>query len=878
MMQSVIRRLLVVSLIPLIFACGGEDITDFTEVVDVRLGSLEVVSGGTLMLDDDVVEEFDPDAFGSYTIDLDDDLGATSVDLRVGLDDQNENDVRVEVVEVGKGSDDQDVTASILPGDVFPVRVEEGANLIFIRVSSRNNAARAEYTLQINRISTSALMQDILIGGVRGSLDNSSAVDYSEEFSADVRNYDVFIDSRRCGVEIIPEPEGRFSEIRVNDELVEWQEGVFVPLPEDIIEGESLVSVVVPVVIELTSEDGSESKTYTFNLQKNGESPSDIESDPFLRSLELSPGRATTSFECSASINSPTLNHRVNVADVGSLSLLAEIYASREGVTMTIGDGAINASNNNSIVMLSDTEESFEPGVAYSGVLFDGLEVGTHLFVVAVVSADGDSSYQYNILITVAETNEVYVTNSDELQSALRSAEPNAEIVVASGTYEGVVSAVGSSSGSGHESAHFYSAASGEVDQKIIVRAESDDVILVGADITEHSVLRIEGNYWEIEGIEFSGAQTGIVLDGADSVILKSLSVSNVGERGIVMQNATSNSQVEGGFIDRTGMRDDIEDVPGEGVVIGEGLGEATNNAVRRVEFGRNIANEHITLMVESSDSSIQFNTFESDNTLVLPVENRSLLSVFGGDAEVSYNHFKFDAITGGSDDIAQLINVSTVADEAVEAFQNIFDLDNQSIVVLNNSGSGSVSLVDNRRVDSGVLETNGEIEEGQTPVFQIQSVEDSTLCLARRDVFDSEGESYEDFVIAGVCADDVSQQWILAHMEHGYVQLVQNTDGLNEKMLPKVVQGVSSISFASLTVCDLSDGFISRSCDDSSSVLQWAVETNGDQVSFLNRADSSRYIVEQSEALGDHNLDSPPIRVVPRTSGFESEFTLIRQ
>ncbi len=877
MMQSAIRRLLVVSLIPLIFACGGEDITDFTEVVDVRLGSLEVVSGGTLMLGDNTVEEFDPDVFGAYSIDLDDDLNETTVSLRVTLADQQEAELSLEVVEVGKGTEGRNTTSSISSGDTFSVSVEEGINLVFIRVSSQSNAARAEYSIQINRISTSALMQDIVIGGVRGSLDNSSAVDYSEEFTSEVRTYDVSIDSRRCGVEVIPEPEGRFSEIRVNDELVEWQEGVFVPLPEDIIEGESLVSAVVPVVVELTSEDGSETATYTFNLQKNGESASDIESDPFLRSLALAPGRATTLFQCSSGSSSTTLNHRVDASDIESLSLLAEIYDSREGVTMTIGDGAINATNN-SVVMLSDTEESFEPGVPYSGTLFDGLEIGTHLFVVVVVSADGDSNYQYNIFITVSETNEVYVTSSEELQGALLNAQANDEIVIASGTYEGVAS----SPESGHESAHFYSAANGTVGQKIIVRAEGGEVILTGSDITENSVLRLEGNYWEVEGIEFSNAQTGVVLDGADSVILKSVSVNNVGERGIVMQNGTVNSQVEGGAIDRTGIRDDIEDVSGEGVVIGEGVGSAENNAVRRVVFGRNIANEHIALTAQSENTVVQFNTFDSDNTLVRPFENRSLISVSGDGAEISYNHFVFDVITGGIDNFTQLVDVDTAADSVVEAFQNIFDLENQSVVVLNNRGLGSVSLVDNRRIDAGILETNGEILEGQTPVFQIQSgVDDASLCFARRDVSGADGELYENLVIVDECADDVSQQWILAHIEDGYVQLVQNTVDLNEKIFPQIPQDVNdigSINFAALTVCDLSDGDEPDLCDDGASVLQWLVETEGSSVSFVNRADPSRYIIEQVEDQGDHELESPPIRVAAPVSGFRREFTLIRQ
>ncbi|MFL0802041.1 MAG: cadherin-like beta sandwich domain-containing protein [Agarilytica sp.] len=858
MMQSAIRRLLVVSLISLVFACGGEDITDFTEVVDVRLGSLEVVSGGTLMLGDNVVEEFDPDVFGAYSIDLDD-AGATEVSLRVALDDENTGDVVIDVVQVAKGEDDADLVERISSGDTFPVGVSEGANLVFIRVSSRSNAARAEYSLQINRISSSAALQDILIDNVRGSLEDFIFLGDSERFSPDILNYEVLIvDGDRCGVEIQPEPESRFAEVRVNGELTEWRESVFIPLPEDV-SGES---VVVPVLVEVTPEDGGTATTYTFNIRKNGESESDIQSDAFLRSLVISPGRQTLPFKCS----SQAMIQRVDASGVGSLSLTAEIYDSRVGAELTLG---VDDPDQVGIQIDPDTAVTLVSGEAYSGELFDELDVGSHGFLLRVDSVDGTTSFVYQVALTVSETNEIYVTSAEALQTALLSAEPNDEIVIASGIYEGIVGAE-----SGHASAHFFGDADGDEDQKIIVRAESEGVILRGSNTAEHAVLRLSGSYWEVDGLAFTNAQTGIVLDDAENVILKSVSVNNVGERGIVFQNGTSDSQIESGFIDRTGTQEDA--VSGEAVVIGEGVGTSTNNGVRRVVFGRNIANEHISLTALADDTAIQFNIFESDNTLLQPFVNRSLISVAGGSVEISYNHFEFDEIATGTHDIAQLINVNTAIGSTADIFQNIFDLDDSAVVSVANNGQGSVLLADNRRIDAGAVDTSGVTSAADSAVFQIQSVLDSNLCLAKRDVNHTESDPLESLVIMEACADDIAQQWILSHVEEGYVQLVQNTVDLNEKMVPKAFSG---FGFSFLTVCELVEESETGSCKDSSSALQWSIDTDGGYVSFVSRADPNRNILEAAEDLEDDDeLAFPPMRIEPFSDSFENKFRLIRQ
>lgn len=872
MMQYMIQRCLLISLTVLLFACSGGDdeITDFVVAPDLRLSSIDILSGGTLYFRGNIVEEFDPEVAGPYSVELDD--AATSISLIVSLG-ENEN-VRLELIEVSNDDDVRDTVTAVIDGESISVEIEEGINLVYLRVSSRSNAAVLDYSFRIERESSSAVLRDLLIDG-----DSALSVttvnpptDDAEPLSEFLPGtYDVSINSNKCGFFFIVDTESRFTEVRINSELTDWREQVFIPL-------QSLETKTID--IELTPQNQGASLTYTFNLSKElVDTAEEIAADTRLSSIEFSGGRDVRPYICENGSNT-LVSYRLNESAL--LSLTVSMTAGRDDAVLTLG---IDDEESDVLDIDEDSAVVLTSGIEYAGSLFDGLEAGSNEFLLRVDSADGENSSLYAISVAVAEKNEVFVSTSAELQAALQSAASNTEIVVASGDYVGLASV----SASGHDNAHFYARADidGTADEPIIVRAESGEVVLTGGAESGSSVLLIEGDYWQIEGIKISGARNGVVVDGANGVILKNIDVDSVSERGIVFQNGTTNSHILGGSIDRTGLnpRDGLGESYGEGIVIGIGDGDSQNNSVREVVFGRNISNEHIELKANSSDTSVQFNIFESDNTLRRSFENRALISV-GGSAEISYNEFEFDSISGGTDDIEQIINVSTTGDVSVAIFQNYFDLDNQAITAVNNDGdgdgTGTVTVADNQRRDSGTITVSGVVSASEIPVYQIQSILGSGQCLSVESIVANtktvdnivvNSETVDNIVVAVDCdAGLLNQQWVFVHTEQGYVHLAQNTNERNIKMYVIEVLGVAVVAVREDLALEDDVTF-----QNSSYNLQWQLEFIGGNVLFSNRAGPAVYIVENLESLGDTIDISPlPVRAGSRSESVTSEFKLI--
>ncbi len=850
MMQYTIQRCLLISLAVLLFACSGDDeITDFVDAPDLRLSSIEILSGGTLYFGGNVVEEFDPEVAGPYSVALDE--ASTSITLSVSLG-ENEN-VRLELIEVSNDEDVSDRVTAINADESIAVEIEEGINFVFLRVSSLSNAAVLGYSLRIERESSSAELQDVVIGNVKAtSLDLDA---FSPEFSPETFEYTIPLDSSTCGVRFIPLPESRFANITFQGESRDWTESVFLPLEA----GES-ESIAVSVV----SQTGGAPLTYTFNFSREEESAEDAESDTRLSALTFSGGRDTTAFNCTAGVG-PTIAASYRLSTSAELGLTASMYSGRDGSVITLG---VDDAQNDATVIDEDTAVVLTSGTEYTGSLFDALDAGSNEFLLRVDSADGENSSLYAISVVVAETKEVYVSTASELQAALQSATRNTEIVVASGEYEGTASV----SESGHDNAHFYARADidGTADEPIIVRAESGEVVLTGGTESGSSVLLIEGDYWQIEGIKISGARNGVVVDGANGITLENIDVDSVSERGIVFQNETTNSHILGGSIDRTGLnpRDGLGESYGEGIVIGIGDGDSQNNSVREVVFGRNISNEHIELKDKSIDTSIQFNIFESDNTLLRSFENRSLISA-GGSAEISYNEFEFDSISGGADDIEQIINVSTDNGVSVAIFQNYFDLDDQVITAINNDGAGTVTVADNQRRDSGTITVSGFVLASEIPVYQIQSTKiDAQLCLSMPD----EEETGNNIMIMASCDSSlVAQQWVFLHVEEGYVHLAQNTAERDIKGSYFHPQNSDTDFLVSLT--DLEDD---TEFQNLSYNLHWRIRFEEANVVFSSRVRPTGLVIEIPSDPSDEADELPSVYVGSNSEDASSEFRLI--
>ncbi len=843
-------------LLSLLAACGGEDITDFIDVSDLRLSQLEVVSGGSLLLNEEAVEEFDPSNIGPYRIDLDDE-NSESIQLAVDTELSSSN-ARIQLIEVQKADDDRNRVSSITPGESFNVALDQGANQIFVRVSSTSTAARLDYVININRISSSAALQNIEINNVLGSTGGNSNASYTPAFDSDVFEYDVVVGKNECGTEVAVQTESRFATVAINGEEVPWLDEQFIPLQAGEVE---------VVTVDVTAEDGSDTQTYIFRISKTAETVDERAADARLFSIALDGARETSEFRCSNSIVSFTFNQE----DTAGLSLLPTFFDDQNGATLKIGE---QDEDSLTLLMDEDTVETIVAGEAYTGGLLANLEEGSNLRLLEVVPANGNEGDKrtYQVVIVLSDTREIYVETAAELQTALLSAAANDEIILAEGDYLGVTA------GSGNADAHFFSAQSGTAEAPIIVRAESGDVNLLGGDLAANTVFLLQGDYWEIENINFSYAQNGIVFDGASQVSLNRFEITEVGERGISVQNGAGDLAFDEGLINQTGLSpidrtgDGIDEVYGEAVVVGDGVNASQNISISRVNFGRDIANESVDVKALADSVQISSSYFAFDNTLIRPVTgDRSLVLLGGGDTSLRYNEFDFTLIGTGSDELTQLVKSETAeGDTTIELEQNQLDLADQVIPFVNNAGSSDLTLIANERLDAGTISNVGSTNVADIPFYQIQSIIDPSQCITAIEL----GEDDRPSVELQLCDTVGEQLWAFLVTDSGFVQMVQTQTSIFSSAEP--VFGLPGVPGTDVFYPFYIDN------DESSArtgyLLQWFILREGDNAVFSNRVSSAAFLAEvkdvedvASELVGD---------IVGADAGDDVElnFTLVRQ
>ncbi len=827
-----------------IIGCGGDDkVRDFVEVPDVTLSSLAVTEGGQLYRLSEAVSDFDKTDTGPYTVTLTDDT-VTSITLQASLSDPENNTLSYVIVARTEQMEDEIIPAS--SGEAVSLTIRNGVNLIYARVTNNENEAIANYVIHVYRTSDSARLINIIVEDlaiVENDDENRRVTSLPPNltFDKEVTSYSLEVNENLCNVSLIAPPENRQARVTVDGNVVQLFEVSYFNLDP---------GVTVTVPINVLSENGASEVTYTVDLTRRQPTAEDLERDARLRTFDIEGGRPAIPFLCDVLNFSHLFPNNVT-----STSITPTLSA--PGSTMTIGnavrneDGLLQLEEGSTDLYASENDVALVPGETYAGSLLSDLQVGDNYFVIRVTAANETSieTYLFNAIRT--NTNGVYVSTAEELQQALMSAQPNDEIILAPGDYEGVAGV----EQSGHAQAHFYSAASGTAateeasGQPIVLRGESSQVRLVGSDQDANSVLLLEGSNWVVENISFAEAQNGLVLNGASNILLRSIGVLDVGERGIVMQNGSSNNVVRGAAIDRTGrspqVRDGISEIYGEAIVVGGGETPDENNAFRYVSFGRSVLTEAIDLKANAVSTSVQFNSFFADNTLDMRVGERSLVNVDGsGDILINFNEFAYDDQSSGEDDISSVIKVGATETASLEIYQNNFDLDDQTIPLVSVAGLAQVNVADNVRKDGGQVSYVGNVNQSfATPSYQIQSIVDESKCLAEKTLTITQGEETveNDTVLMTDCADDAAQLWQIVHDANGFIMIVRS--GSPEmKLSPGLELGPTTGRSVAYVRTDgteppadvLNDAFF----------LRWFMLFEGDLVQFINRS-TSRYLTE---------------------------------
>lgn len=802
--QSFFFRLIVLAQAILLAACTGDDAKDlpvFNDFYDLRLASLEVIEGGTLYWDGEQVEEFDNTRLTGYSVALDDQF-LSQITLRAT---RNDSSTQITVIERRKGNDGSDrVTPLTDDNNELNVAINEGPNVVLVRVNGPDGRTFNDYIITVDRVSTTASLASVSV--VAAGQDTNTAVTFTPAiFDADILNYTASVVSSACGVNInaVGSQSGTITKINgvgrsraaasfinfsAENEIKQW----LCPGDETLLEtssqeeelalqcpgnssNPSLQQIInrVPVEIEVISEDGGDSKLYQVIFEREPEQ-TERDSEVFLGDISIPEGRAANNFKCNTDQMFFTVNNNTVASGI-------KVFSGNSEMNLVIGKAPLNTSGTptrdqaTGIWLATAPIETLVSGDIFTESTLTNLNEGNNYLVINVLSSNSENLGGYLINIFRDTKNTLQVSTAEQLQSALVDALPNDEIVITAGVYTAEINE------DSNEAAHFYSVASGTEDQPIFLRGEGT-VRLTGNNLSENAVMHLRGSHWQIRNIEFTGAQNGLVLSGANETELSNLRFENLGERALIVDNDSSNNLIRDSYFDKTGIqpqaRDGIDKVYGEAIVVGSG----ESNSIQNNVFARNIANEAITIESAASHTAVQFNQFLTDNTLPRVFPERMVIQTQGAATEISYNTFSHNHISFGTDEISQIIATNTTLfDEfATEVYQNIFDLDGQPFDLVGGLGGGEVRVSDNIRKDSVEVSYAGTVDPTfTTPKVQIQSNLDPTKCFANRLVA-GEGEEITEasnYVILETCADDDAQHWQLIHDDGTYVFLQSATN-----------------------------------------------------------------------------------------------------
>ena len=175
-------------------------------------------------------------------------------------------------------------------------------------------------------------------------------------------------------------------------------------------------------------------------------------------------------------------------------------------------------------------------------------------------------------------TNEIRCSTAEEIQNAMKTAQPGDSIVIEPGTY------IGSTSNSGNSRAHFYGYNNGTAENPIYLTAASLDTkpVLKGASIGDKYLLYITGDHWYVKGLVLREAKKGIMLDNSNYTQIFNTEIDTIGEEGIHIRDGSSYNLISNCTITETGLY--TADF-GEGVYFGSDVGkwgDFTKNTIFR--------------------------------------------------------------------------------------------------------------------------------------------------------------------------------------------------------------------------------------------------------------------------------------------------------
>ena len=867
--------------------CGGSSGTD-TSCLGVSLSDLTLTD--LTVSESSLDQTFSSSVLNGYTVDVGNDVDSisfTAVLNETAL--ANNATITATLIEASDVDTETPASLTVTSGTAFSFDLAEGNNFITITVESNNGCQFNSYEVLVHRENSVAQLDGIAIAINDGDVATEDGEDFSaDDFDPTVYTYDLITEYDTCRFGLAPHVIESESGITINGEEIENLEYTYYNLP---------LTGSTQIVFNVTSEVGENSQDYTFNVVRSS-TDDEVAADATLQDMQFSTGTLDSDYSCTDA----GYNLRLDRQDTSTELLLTPSAAE---ATMTITH----------IVGINDTPDFDDDTIITAGepfVLASGTDPERFSYNITVTSADGEEETVYALNITRSETNWKYVTTVAELQEAMRSPANLDEIIIDTSDDDSdeIYFGVASVDTSGHDEAHFYAGELPEDFEKVVVRGDGGDVTLSGDDTDANTVLLIEGDNWEVRGLTLTGARNGVVLNGANNTYLSGISIEDVGERGLYMYNGSSNNVISNSSIFNTGMSLSGETVEsqGEAIVVGEEVDDTTdfqfsdNNYISNMVFGTDILAETVDVNNGATNTKINHSLFVTAGIDPLLSEQSSIVSISGEGTDYSYNMILhtneelIDAglsISGGAGDVRIFDNLYSLDDTDDETTDDVttsaITVEDDSSVGVNSNLLFFVDDDDDDEYDPATI--TGTVTEIESPVYQIQSTVDPSLCLVQKDDVSFDYGSYAledeadisdiDIMVMEACADNTpSQQWTFAYDLDVSISLTLGV--INYDRYVTITNVSSDLPLVPLSSAFATTLTFAGESSTTSTLNRWVIsKLEGESVSLIPFANSSYALSESvgNTRVGKHFVDGDNGLYLATYTGADAQaFRLIEQ
>lgn len=796
-------------------ACGGDATLNNTATVekDLRLSSIDTNLGSLSPV-------FSAENLGPYELDLP--AGTTSVEIVLGSPAAT-GGVRMELIHsyADRDRDPQTELISVNANSTVTRDLEDGDNLIIVRVIDTDSDQFLDYRLVLDVVGSIAILRDPLLP-FNPNFDYVTPADFVEEAASTPAEYIATVPFELCTLSVVPQATLNDAVLRLNGATVAQSSANFIDLQPGV---EELV------VVEVESESGSTTSTYNFRITREASdtaTQAELDANTSLSSLSVSSGSLTPDFQCGLR------NYALRLDRDAPQDIEFTAAPTVAGRTMQLGE--VDPDN---VAQLLDSSTLALPvgqsvsiaGPALGETKTIGISLNTDTLTTPIVN--------YSFTVTRAETNLVEVSSAIELQSALDSANPGDEIVLT----ESISGTVGAGT-------LFSANASGLSDQPIILRGNSSDqsaglVSLGSGDLSSDLILELSGDNWELRDLQFSNASQALRLNVASNNSLENLVFQDLGVRGLELSGGSSNNQLLSLSFSDIGSIASAGQDEGEALVIGTDSAEAnTQNTISNSAFGPGVSGELVDIKAGSTGNLIRLSSFDSSGISGV-AEYPAAVVLKGSGNELAYSTFSHDSAASLSSAVFVIDPADSGAGENNRLLQNEILVSSTSTFFVDADSSVSSVSVDGNFDSAGNSAQNQGSAVQEVSLAQAYTIEwldddDQSWCLAFEEISDTSATSL-DAITPQACDNSASQQWQLSHQGDNEV-LLGNVGSATDILAP--LGGSRFISPG--TVSDVVVGRVASAGNEVSS-SRWLVTYFADrEVNIQNAVSSSFYVTVQ--------------------------------